>query len=40
MASVYREHISNERLRAVVNHVRAWLFPVSKKDKAEGNEVQ
>jgi integrase len=26
MASVYRERISDERLRAVVNHVHAWLF--------------
>ncbi len=26
MSSVYRETISNERLRAVTDHVRAWLF--------------
>jgi integrase len=26
MASVYRERISDERLRAVSGHVRAWLF--------------
>jgi integrase len=26
MASVYRERISDERLRAVTGHVRAWLF--------------
>jgi hypothetical protein len=26
MASVYRERISDERLRAVVDHVRNWLF--------------
>ncbi|MFH1267774.1 MAG: tyrosine-type recombinase/integrase [Planctomycetota bacterium] len=26
MASVYRERISDERLRAVVDHVRKWLF--------------
>ena len=32
MASVYRERISDERLIAVVNHVRGWLF-------AEGCEV-
>lgn len=31
MDDVYRERISDERLRAVVNHVRAWLFrPVPK----------
>jgi len=27
MSSVYRETISNERLHAVADHVRAWLFP-------------
>jgi integrase len=27
MASVYRETISDERFRAVTDHVRAWLFP-------------
>ncbi len=26
MASVYRERISDERLQAVANHVRSWLF--------------
>lgn len=26
MASVYREHISDERLKAVVDHVKRWLF--------------
>jgi hypothetical protein len=26
MASVYRERISDDRLRAVVEHVRKWLF--------------
>ena len=30
MASVYRERISDERLRAVSDYVRAWLFPVRK----------
>ena len=27
MAAVYREGIGEDRLRAVVNHVRTWLFP-------------
>ena len=27
MGAVYRERIADERLLAVVNHVRAWLFP-------------
>ena len=27
MATVYRERISDERLRAVADYVRAWLFP-------------
>src|SRR5262249_42107609 len=28
MSSVYREEISHERLRAVSDHVRCWLFGV------------
>jgi integrase len=28
MSSVYRETISDERLKAVVDHVHGWLFPV------------
>src|SRR5262249_41752931 len=27
MSSVYRETISDDRLRAITNHVHAWLFP-------------
>jgi hypothetical protein len=27
MSTVYRETISDARLRAVADHVRAWLFP-------------
>jgi integrase len=27
MASIYRERISDERLKAVTDHVRGWLFP-------------
>jgi integrase len=30
MSSVYRETISDERLRAVTDHVRAWLFQPQK----------
>ncbi|MGA2618245.1 MAG: hypothetical protein ABSF26_11585 [Thermoguttaceae bacterium] len=30
MASVYRERISDDRLRAVVEHVRRWLVQQSK----------
>lgn len=30
MASVYRERISDERLKAVADHVRTWLFPQEK----------
>src|SRR5262249_38273131 len=33
MASFYRETISDERLRAVTDHVRAWLFPSKTDDK-------
>jgi integrase len=32
MSSVYRERISDERLRAVVAHVRAWLYPPAKEE--------
>jgi integrase len=31
MSSIYRETISDERLKAVSDHVRAWLFPAPKK---------
>jgi integrase len=33
MSSLYRERISDERLKAVVGHVRAWLFPSPKTEK-------
>jgi integrase len=36
MASIYRERISDERLKAVTDHVHAWLFP--KADKAEAKK--
>jgi hypothetical protein len=31
MAAHYREGISDERLVAVTNHVRSWLFPNKKR---------
>jgi integrase len=37
MASVYREKIGDERLKAVTDHVRAWLFPKVDK-KAAGKK--
>jgi integrase len=39
MSSHYREVISDERLRAVVNHVHAWLFPPVKKNKSRGTKA-
>ena len=36
MASVYRERISDERLRSVSDHVRKLLFGEAAKDKAAG----
>jgi integrase len=35
MSSVYREMISDDRLRNVAEHVRTWLFPPGKKGKAK-----
>jgi integrase len=35
MASVYRERISDERLTAVVEHVRGWLYPPKSKGTTE-----
>jgi integrase len=37
MSSVYRETISDARLRAVADHVRAWLFPPPKEEPASPN---
>ncbi len=34
MSSVYRERISDERLKAVTDHVRAWLFPPERLQEA------
>jgi integrase len=36
MAAVYRERISDERLRAVVDHVRCWLFGAEAKSGDAG----
>jgi hypothetical protein len=31
MADQYRERIDDDRLKAVADHVRKWLFPKTKK---------
>jgi integrase len=36
MASLYRERISDERLKAVTDHIRAWLFPPTKAAPIKG----
>jgi integrase len=33
MSSIYRERISDERLKAVADHVHDWLFPLAKQEK-------
>ncbi len=40
MSSVYRETISDERLKAVTDHVRAWLFPPAKPEKKGRKKAQ
>jgi integrase len=42
MASVYRERISDERLKDVSDHVRKWLWPPKKREgkKRAGVEVR
>src|ERR1022692_1305666 len=40
MASVYRERISDERLKAVTDHVRTWLFGKTEIDKGETPETK
>ena len=40
MASVYRERISDDRLRNVTDHVRAWLFPEAGDDTDHGEADQ
>jgi integrase len=37
VSSVYRETISDARLKVVTDHVRAWLFPPSGDNKTEAN---
>ena len=39
MSSVYRETISDERLKAVVNYVRDWLF-AKPEDSAKSDEEE
>ncbi len=39
MSSVYREGIDDARLRAVADHVRAWLFPPAKSLPPEGSKA-
>jgi hypothetical protein len=40
MSSVYRETISDARLKAVTDHVRAWLFPPPKEDNQKPEEAR
>jgi integrase len=35
MSTLYRERIDDARLRAVADHVRAWLFPAAKDSKTD-----
>jgi hypothetical protein len=35
MSAVYRERVTDERLRAVADHVHGWLFAVAAKPKAK-----
>jgi integrase len=39
MASMYRERISDERLRRVTDHVREWLFPADQKAEARNDRA-
>jgi integrase len=39
MSAAYRERISDERLKAVTDFVRAWLFPPTKAKKAGGKKA-
>src|SRR5205807_9813203 len=40
MASVYRERISDDRLKVVADHVHAWLFPPKKPAGGKKTEAQ
>ena len=35
MSSVYREHIEDDRLKTVVNHVHKWLWPRTRKSDSQ-----
>jgi hypothetical protein len=35
MAANYRERIDEDRVKAVVDHVHKWLFPVAKKKRSK-----
>jgi hypothetical protein len=39
MAAVYRQRISDERLRAVVEYVRLWLFPPETDEGQDGQDT-
>jgi integrase len=38
MSAVYRETISDARLKAITDHVHAWLFPPPKKGRRKPKE--
>jgi hypothetical protein len=38
MASVYRERISDERLKAISEHVRKWVFGEEAKEAPKGKK--
>lgn len=40
MSAIYREEISDERLRNVTDHVRAWLFPKAKAKPERGAKAK
>jgi hypothetical protein len=40
MASIYRERVSDDRLRAVVDHVHGWLFAPAENAAATNEEPE